>query len=208
VFEDLESVEAATLVDRLVAEQRAVAAAEARSLRITAALYRRSREWMSELAASVGVGELREITAAEIGPALTLTRFSALAMVDLAVTAEARLPLSLAALAEGRISLRKLRLIADHTDVLDDAACAAVEAQVLPRAGTQTVPLLGAALAKCGHHRRPRRRRGPPPLRPGRPAGVAAPRPRRDEPPPRGPARTPSPPLVRRPHRHRARRRQ
>ena len=90
-----------------------------------------------------------EVTAAEIGPALRISRRAASDRVHFALTVLSRLPASVAALAAGILTLTKLRMIAEHTAVLDDTACAAVEAQVLVRAGHQTPGGLGVSLARA-----------------------------------------------------------
>ena len=61
----------------------------------------------------------------------------------------ARLPGTRLALAGGRIDLAKARAIIEAVAPLSDAAAAAVEARVLGRAPTQTVPNLKACLARA-----------------------------------------------------------
>ena len=61
----------------------------------------------------------------------------------------ARLPGTRLALAGGRIDLAKVKAIVEAVAPLDDAAAAAVEARVLGRAPTQTLPNLKACLARA-----------------------------------------------------------
>ncbi|MBA3523540.1 MAG: DUF222 domain-containing protein [Geodermatophilaceae bacterium] len=68
--------------------------------------------------------------------------------MDLALCAQ-RLPASLAALAAGRLTLAKLRVLIDHLGPLDEAPAAEVESAVLPRAESQTPGGLGVSLARA-----------------------------------------------------------
>jgi hypothetical protein len=74
---------------------------------------------------------------------------AAQARLDLAVTLTGRLPGTLAALADGVLDLAKVRIVAELTGPLTDPQAAAVEAQVLPRAGAKTGPALRQALRRA-----------------------------------------------------------
>jgi hypothetical protein len=78
----------------------------------------------------------------QVGLALMLTDYDTAEWADLAVTLSWRLPATGAALAAGRIDLRRARLITAATAVLSQDAARAVEAAVLPGAGGQTAAQL------------------------------------------------------------------
>lgn len=140
------------LVHLLADQARTIAAAEAAQLILVAELHRRAPGWMRQLRDSSGavpLQELREVTAAEVGSALAITRNAALAMVDLASAAETRLRPGLEALAEGKLSLRKFMMLDEHTMVMTDDGCAEVQARVLPVAAQQSPPTFRARLARA-----------------------------------------------------------
>jgi hypothetical protein len=87
-----------------------------------------------------------EFAADEVGLALTLTRRSAGAQLDLALALAAR-PCAAAALEAGEIDLPKVRVIIDGIAGLTEAHAAAVEAAVLPEAPAMTSGQLRAAVA-------------------------------------------------------------
>ena len=123
-----------------------------------------------------------KFAADELAVALACSRWAAEKMLALAYDLAARLPLTAAALHDGRIDAYKAQLIAEATRVLDDAAAAAAEAMILsgidgltpgqlrvrigravlkadptagrsaPRAGPEASP--GAAVARRRRHRR------------------------------------------------------
>ncbi len=105
--------------------------------------------------ASVGVEPngrpacVSEEATAEVGLALCRSRFSAAMWADLAVTLTWRLPRTLAALSSGVIDLSRARLLAEATNVLDEAGALAVEARVLAGAGRQTLGQLRAVLRRA-----------------------------------------------------------
>ena len=90
-----------------------------------------------------------EFTADEVAPVLHLSRGTAGARLDLATRLSTQLPDTLAELQSGTIDLPKARAISEATEVLDEAATAAVQARVLPKAATQTVGELRAALSRA-----------------------------------------------------------
>jgi len=87
--------------------------------------------------------------AAQVSLALAMTRFGASWWSDLAVTLTWRLAATGRALGAGDIDLARARLIAEATSMLDDDAAQAVEARVLPGAGTVTTSQLRAALRRA-----------------------------------------------------------
>jgi hypothetical protein len=78
----------------------------------------------------------------QISLALTLTDYDTNDWADLAVTLTWRLPATGAALARGVIDLSRARVIAGATSVLSEKAARAVEAAILPGAGTLTAAQL------------------------------------------------------------------
>jgi hypothetical protein len=78
----------------------------------------------------------------QVGLALMLTDYDTAEWADLAVTLSWRLPATGAALATGRIDLRRARLIIAATAVLSQDTARAVEAAVLPGAGSKTAAQL------------------------------------------------------------------
>jgi hypothetical protein len=94
-------------------------------------------------------GLVGEFAADELAPLLRITGNAAQARLDLAVTLTGRLPGTLAALADGVLDLAKVRIVAELTGPLTDPQAAAVEQQVLPRAGAKTGPALRQALRRA-----------------------------------------------------------
>lgn len=139
--------------DRLIevlldAEQR-IAAAQAEQLIAVTEIIGRCPAWMT--AAAPGCPGLHpiEVTAAEIGPALRISKRAATFLTETALDASERLPRSLAALADGRLSMGKLRTLLDHTTPLSPEATAAVEDAVLARAATDTPSAFGARVRRA-----------------------------------------------------------
>jgi hypothetical protein len=86
---------------------------------------------------------------AQVSLALAMTRYGATWWTDLAVTLAWRLAATGAALVTGDIDLARARLVAEATGMLDDDAARAVEAAVLPSAGTDTTSQLRARLRRA-----------------------------------------------------------
>ncbi|HMH90982.1 MAG TPA: HNH endonuclease signature motif containing protein [Streptosporangiaceae bacterium] len=86
---------------------------------------------------------------AQVSLALTMTRCGASWWTDLAVALTWRLAATGAALATGEIDLARARLVAEATGMLDEDAARAVEAVVLPSAGTDTTSQLRARLRRA-----------------------------------------------------------
>jgi uncharacterized protein DUF222 len=93
--------------------------------------------------------QLSEFISDEVAAALTLSRRTADAYLDLALDLALRLPATARALHEGIIDYPKARLIADLTRILSDEDARAVEAQILPAAGDQTTAQLRAAVSRA-----------------------------------------------------------
>jgi hypothetical protein len=73
----------------------------------------------------------------EIAAALTLTRYSAAGLMDLALSLD-RLPLTRAALAAGQIDQHKAMIITDELSGLDDEHAAGVEESIVTKAPGMT----------------------------------------------------------------------
>jgi hypothetical protein len=86
---------------------------------------------------------------AQVSLALAMTRCGASWWTDLAVALTWQLAATGAALAAGDIDLTRARLIAEATGMLDDDTAQAVEAAVLPSAGTDTTSQLRARLRRA-----------------------------------------------------------
>lgn len=101
-----------------------------------------------------GVGERADevpaaaMAAVEVGAALTLSPTAARNRVELARSL-GRLPATRFALASGRIDLTRARAVVDAVTGLPDGIAAAVEAQVIDRAATQTAAALKATLRRA-----------------------------------------------------------
>src|ERR1700729_752785 len=93
--------------------------------------------------------QLSEFISDEVAAALTLSRRTADAYLDLALDLALRLPATARALHEGIIDYPKARLIADLTRILSDEDARAVEAQIPPAAGDQTTAQLRAAVSRA-----------------------------------------------------------
>jgi Domain of unknown function (DUF222) len=87
--------------------------------------------------------------AAEVALELTMSQYGASAWAHLAAQLSWRLAATGAALDSGTIDLARARLIAEATSPLSDEIARAVEARVLPAAGSQTTGMLRAALRRA-----------------------------------------------------------
>jgi Domain of unknown function (DUF222) len=93
--------------------------------------------------------QLSEFISDEVAAALTLSRRTADAYLDLALDLALRLPATARALHEGIIDYPKARLISGLTRILSDEDARAVEARILPAAGDQTTAQLRAAVSRA-----------------------------------------------------------
>jgi Domain of unknown function (DUF222) len=137
---DVAGVDDGELVDVLSAWRRQASWAQAGELAAVAELGRRRGSGSSREA---------EFASAEVGLALAISPRSADAHMDLAHTLAERLPLTRAALMEGRIDLVKARIIAHGTHTVDDDTARAVEDRVLPGAEGVTPGRLRARVERA-----------------------------------------------------------
>jgi hypothetical protein len=93
--------------------------------------------------------EVDRFCAAEIGAALHLSQGAAMARVELAADLADRLPLTMAALSQGRIQPAHARKVHEAVTVLDDQGASFVEQEVLDQAPSQTPAQLGAAARRA-----------------------------------------------------------
>jgi hypothetical protein len=145
------SVSDSDVVAAVAAASRLAAWAAGREVAATAELTARAAGWR-------GVGPLagvvkplltaEDLAGLEVAAALGVSARAADDRVERAGEL-ARLPGTRLALAGGRIDLAKARAIIEAVAPLDDAVAAAVEARVLGRAPTQTLPNLKACLARA-----------------------------------------------------------
>ncbi|MGI8693125.1 MAG: DUF222 domain-containing protein [Geodermatophilaceae bacterium] len=139
----------AELVERLRIAERVIATANAEQIAVIAELHARAPKWLTTTDPGCPRVHPIEVTAAEVGPALRISRVSATDRVDLAVTVASRQRATLGSLGAGAISLTKVRQMVEATAALTDEAAAEVEARVLPRAGDQTPGSFGVTLARA-----------------------------------------------------------
>jgi len=122
---DVGRLDADDALETAAAWERLVAHAQAQQFRVLARF------------ASLREGpDSDEFAADEVAPVLHLSRGTAGARLDLATRLSTQLPDTLAELQSGTIDLPKARAISEATEVLDEAATAAVQARVLPKAAT------------------------------------------------------------------------
>jgi Domain of unknown function (DUF222) len=139
------SLRAVDLLDRIVACERRVAAAQAEQLALIAQ-FARGRPGLLGERLQVGASEF---AVDELAAELRLSRTAAGARLVLAVALSERLPGTAAALLAGEVDLPKVRAVADATDALGAPLALAVEQRVLPKAARQTVGQLRAALTRA-----------------------------------------------------------
>src|ERR1700716_876763 len=114
-----EELNADETLDEIVADERRIAAIQARQLRNLAHFAKLRPSGDPDKVMS-------EFAAEEVAPALRLTRNSASVRLDLATRLTRRLPATLAALSRGEIDLDKARAVVELTDPLSDEQAAAV----------------------------------------------------------------------------------
>ncbi|MGI9064534.1 MAG: DUF222 domain-containing protein [Pseudonocardiaceae bacterium] len=90
-----------------------------------------------------------EQAAAEVALILRVAPVTAAGRVDEAITLAERHPTALTALADGELTLTKVRIIAEQTTHLPDTQAAAVERRVLARAARQTPGQLRASVRRA-----------------------------------------------------------
>ncbi|MGH4025821.1 MAG: DUF222 domain-containing protein [Pseudonocardiaceae bacterium] len=139
----------AELIDSVVGFDRVSSWALARQARVLAEFARR-RPGDHPLAARCDVPSLcSEFAPDEIGLALRLSRPAAATRLAMAQALAEQLPGTLDAWQAGMIDERKTRAISETSAVLPAELHGALEARVLPRAGTQTLTRLRASLARA-----------------------------------------------------------
>lgn len=138
------------LLDQILVDEAAIATLQARQLYALAELTNCAAAWTPP---RDGAGPLSggpaDMAAAELGPAMRLSRRSAVNRVGFAADVCDRLPASVEQLAAGQITMAKLRILAEHTQGLDRAVAARVEGRALGRAARQTPAQLGRSLARA-----------------------------------------------------------
>jgi len=140
-----------TLAGAAAACRRLASWAQAAELAIVAEVAARAAVRDSSVPAGPGgmPGQVPEEAAAEIALALRMSQYGASCWTHLAITLTGRLPGTAAALRGGVIDLTRARLIAEATNVLDDAGARRVEDKILPAAGDKTAAQLRAALRRA-----------------------------------------------------------
>ncbi|MGH3982862.1 MAG: DUF222 domain-containing protein [Pseudonocardiaceae bacterium] len=150
-------------LERIGAWERVVAWAQANQLREMATFARGAEQDAvrrdEELAAARAAGQPvvpevaridgLESAAAEISLMLRIAPVTATSRLDAALTLTARYPDTMTALAAGRITLCKARILAEQTEQLSADHAAAVEARVLTRACGQTPGQLRRAVRRA-----------------------------------------------------------
>lgn len=135
------------LLEAIAGWERLVAWAQARQAEVISEFARRRP---GPYAPDQRGRSVSEFAADEIAARLSVSRQTAENKLHLAVALVDLLPATRDALLAGHVDLPKARAIAEHTASLPDlAACRAVEARVLARAGCQTLPQLRRSLARA-----------------------------------------------------------
>ncbi|MGH4021562.1 MAG: DUF222 domain-containing protein [Pseudonocardiaceae bacterium] len=137
----------ATLIDTIVGFDRVSSWASARQAGLLAEFARRRPSEDSPPSRSDVPARYSGYAPDEIALALRLSRTTATGRLVMAQTLAADLPGTLAAWQAGTIDVLKARAITETSYVLAPEQRSALEARVLPRAGTQTVAQLRACLA-------------------------------------------------------------
>jgi len=127
---DIDAASDAEVVAAMAAWARLRTYAEGQIAR--AVLVLRKRAPASELI------DTNQLVSAEVAAALHLGTGGADRLVSTTVALATRFPSTLAAVQDGRVSWAKATTLAEQADVLDDAAAAVVESQVLPAAAERT----------------------------------------------------------------------
>ena len=123
--------------------------AAARQARMLAEFAHRRPPDRTDVVDRVTVGPVSAWAPDEIGLALTLSRGTASARLERSLRLAQVLPATLGAWDAGRIDQAKVNAIHDATLALSDTAAQAVQDRVLPKAPTQTLAQLRAALERA-----------------------------------------------------------
>jgi hypothetical protein len=137
------------LIDAVIGFDRVASWASARQAALLAEFARR-RPGVHPLAANSDTpSRCSEFAPDEVALALRLSRMTATGRLVMAKTVVGDLPNTLAAWEAGVIDSLKARAITETSYLLAPALRGALEARVLPRAGTQTIAQLRAALTRA-----------------------------------------------------------
>ncbi|MGH3906693.1 MAG: DUF222 domain-containing protein [Pseudonocardiaceae bacterium] len=139
----------ATLIDAIVGFDRVSSWASARQAGLLAEFARRRSPDYSQPTRCDVPSRGSDAAPDEVGLALRLSRTTATGRLIMAQTLAADLPATLAAWQAGTIDVLKARAITETSYVLAPEQRGALEARVLPRAGTQTLSQLRACLARA-----------------------------------------------------------
>jgi hypothetical protein len=134
-------------LERIGGWERIIAWAQARQIREMAPFVRSAEARNRALGAYDSLAH--ESAVAEVGLMMRVSARTAASRVDDAWSLSTRLPGTLAALEQGRITVAKARILAAETMNLSDEHAAAVEQQVLAKARQQTPGQLRAATRKA-----------------------------------------------------------
>ncbi|HEX2299316.1 MAG TPA: DUF222 domain-containing protein, partial [Pseudonocardiaceae bacterium] len=139
----------ADLIDTIVGFDRITSWASARQARLLAEFARRRPDDYSQPTCSDAPSQRSNYASDEVALALGLSRTAAIGRLTTARTLMADLPGTLAGWEAGTLDARKVRAITDAAALLAPHQRGALEARVLPRARTQILPRLRAALARA-----------------------------------------------------------
>ncbi|MGQ0775173.1 MAG: DUF222 domain-containing protein [Pseudonocardiales bacterium] len=137
------------LIEGIIAFDRVVSWAGARQAGLLAEFARRRPENYSQPTRSDVPVACSNYASDEVGLALKLSRSAALGRLMMAQTLVEDLPGTLAAWEAGTLDVLKVQAITETSYVLTPEQRVALEARVLPRAGTQTRSQLRAALTRA-----------------------------------------------------------
>ena len=137
------------LIEGVIAFDRMASWAGARQAALLAEFARRRPDDHPLAANSDIPSRASEFAADEVALALRLSRTTAANRLVMAETLAAELPGTLAAWEAGVIDVLKARAITETSYLLPPEKRSMLEARVLPRAGTQTIAQLWAALARA-----------------------------------------------------------
>jgi len=148
---DLAALSRRGQIDALVALERVKGWAEAQQQQVLASLAREGTPTGGVEEPLVRIdGQLdKQWVREEVACALRVAAPTAAARLALATELTSRFPQTLDLLAAGRVSAPMARRLAESTLQLDDAAAAAVQARVLPRAGGQTFSQFAQAVRRA-----------------------------------------------------------
>jgi uncharacterized protein DUF222 len=139
----------AEIVEAIRAYDHVVSWAGARQAAMLAEFGRRRPPDRTDILDRATPGPVSTWAPDEIGLALTLSRGTAADRIERSLRLEQVLPATLAAWDAGQLDVAKVNAIHDATLCLSDPAARAVQDRVLPKAPSQTVAQLRAALERA-----------------------------------------------------------